>query len=254
MYILKAKETREAERVLEVLHYNENHEFERVNEVPNMFDRAISISSDWRTGNIYWLSIIDGLYSSIKVTDKSFNKSEYVIHPTKHLIHKIQVYPKRKEIFFSNSSHLFYTSTSPNSTAKLLFSSSAQLDWVEDFAIDYATDKLCWVVDEFGDSLLNCIGIGSSERPLKARNIVEVKKIKGYMKSFAAFDYTFYWTRFKNEHELNLYEQVGNRSHIDSFSIPARNRLYLLPSNCPYNKEDEEEYEEDYEEDYEDSN
>lgn len=78
-----------------MLHLNKKQEFQRVNEVPNMFDNAISISSDWRTGKLYWTEHTEG-YSSIKVTDNSFNNFEYVIHPKRMPINKILAYPKRK--------------------------------------------------------------------------------------------------------------------------------------------------------------
>lgn len=64
-------------------------------QVEDMFDNATSIASDYMTGKIYWTAVNnDGNYS-IKVTDESFKKVDYVVLPNKVPMRKIQVYPKR---------------------------------------------------------------------------------------------------------------------------------------------------------------
>lgn len=59
-----------------------------------------------------------------------------------------------RQIFFLNRTHIYYTSNSPNSTAKLLFDPSVSLEGLENFVIDHAADRLCWIADlKFGDAL-----------------------------------------------------------------------------------------------------
>lgn len=85
----------ETKKTLDVIHYDENNKFKRTEQVENMFDNAISIASDYKTGKIYWAVNDNGNYS-IKVTDELFSEPNYIIYPNNKMsIYKIQVYPKR---------------------------------------------------------------------------------------------------------------------------------------------------------------
>lgn len=82
--------------MLDVINYDDNNEFKRINQVPNIFDNAISIASDWTTGKIYFIDDSNGKYS-IKVTDKLFQQTSCVIDSTQGInISLIHIYPKQE--------------------------------------------------------------------------------------------------------------------------------------------------------------
>ncbi|XP_044006101.1 uncharacterized protein LOC122851119 [Aphidius gifuensis] len=151
IYILKkSTSTTDNNQYLDVIQYDDSKKFTRINRISEIFNKATSASLDWTTGNIYWIEHDKEAYRySIKFTNKLFEEPQYIIQPAKMSMVKIQVYPKRNEIFFSDKTNIWYTSTLPNSTANLLFSSSTDDTWenlfgVFDFVIDYAHDRLWW--------------------------------------------------------------------------------------------------------------
>ncbi|KAF7993872.1 hypothetical protein HCN44_011141 [Aphidius gifuensis] len=203
------------------------------NTVPEMFDNATSISIDWKKGKIYWV-VRNRSYFSIKVTDRTFKNSNYVILPEQTYIKKIQVYPKQKQIFFSNGTHIFYTSNSPNSTAKLLFDSSVKLEGLENFVIDYATDKLCWIADLKSWDALRCVDISRLSQPLNSEDIVIVEEdLLLRNTDLVAYNNTFYWTEIYLENSLRLFTKKNNESYADVTVLPEEKRLLFIYPNCP---------------------
>ncbi|XP_044009929.1 uncharacterized protein LOC122853494 [Aphidius gifuensis] len=233
LYILKSIDNTVAKRVLDVLHYNKKGKLLIINSVPEMFDNATSISIDWKKGKIYWV-VRNRSYFSIKVTDRTFKNSNYVILPEQTYIKKIQVYPKQKQIFFSNGTHIFYTSNSPNSTAKLLFDSSVKLEGLENFVIDYATDKLCWIADLKSWDALRCVDISRLSQPLNSEDIVIVEEdLLLRNTDLVAYNNTFYWTEIYLENSLRLFTKKNNESYADVTVLPEEKRLLFIYPNCP---------------------
>ncbi|XP_044001419.1 uncharacterized protein LOC122847669 [Aphidius gifuensis] len=219
--------------VLDVIRYNKNDEFEKINQIENMFDEAISITSDYITGKIYWI-VSNGWQSSIKCTDKSFKKAEYIIHPTPKIqMKEIQAYPKRSIIFFlSHDGHLWYTSTSPNSTPKLLFPSMKNFQNIIDFTIDYLTDKLCWVVHFNNEYYLFCASIGIYDRSWYLNEIVTIAKLPKPIDNFVALNNTFHWTTYENNMQ-KLYFKNGNEAAVKKADLQESSLLSIVASTCP---------------------
>ncbi|KAF7992615.1 hypothetical protein HCN44_004959 [Aphidius gifuensis] len=95
IYILK-KSKEDERKVLDIINYNDNNEFKRINQVSDMFNNATSIASDRKTGNIYWIECNNKKQYSIKVTNESFKESKYIINPRKEIaMSVIHIYPKR---------------------------------------------------------------------------------------------------------------------------------------------------------------
>ncbi|KAF7992168.1 hypothetical protein HCN44_001493 [Aphidius gifuensis] len=174
--------------------YDDSKKFTRINRISEIFNKATSASLDWTTGNIYWIEHDKEAYRySIKFTNKLFEEPQYIIQPAKMSMVKIQVYPKRNEIFFSDKTNIWYTSTLPNSTANLLFSSSTDDTWenlfgVFDFVIDYAHDRLWW-----NDvTTLYSVDISGSTRPLNAQQI-KSQEFNSTTSDLLVFNNTSYW-------------------------------------------------------------
>ncbi|KAF7992613.1 hypothetical protein HCN44_004957 [Aphidius gifuensis] len=148
IYILKTPEIYDGKAMLDVINYNDNNEFKRINQIPNIFDNATSITSDWTTGNIYFIDYTNEKYS-IKSTDKLFQQTKYIADSTQGInISLIHVYPKQDVLFFLHHDALYYYSnysTSFNNPLKRLFDEIKNEEYL-DFSIDYALDKLCWIV------------------------------------------------------------------------------------------------------------
>ncbi|KAF7992169.1 hypothetical protein HCN44_001494 [Aphidius gifuensis] len=168
---------------LDVIEYDDSKKFTRINSVSKMFDEAKSLSLDWTTGNIFWTEKTEGNKSSIKFTNKLFEEPQYIIQPTDEiLINNIRVYPKLKQIIFSDGGNIWYTSTFPNSTAELLFSSTMR-EQINRFEIDYALDKLCFT----SIYTLNCISINSRSRRIERQSVL------GNIAGLSVLNGTFYW-------------------------------------------------------------
>ncbi|KAF7993573.1 hypothetical protein HCN44_010168 [Aphidius gifuensis] len=186
---------------LDVINFDGNNKLKTVNHVKDIFDRAISITSDWTTGKIYWAVSSDGKFS-IKVIDESFKKIKFIIQPSaKPSMRKLLVYPKGDELFFSSgSTSLWYTSNSPNSSANVLFNDKKYNQLILDFTIDYATDKL-YVIQVFkGTTVLRRFDIGTSVRPLNPYDgytIETVHPLTSRLK--VAFNNKIYWTSFRRK-------------------------------------------------------
>ncbi|KAF7998242.1 hypothetical protein HCN44_009640 [Aphidius gifuensis] len=217
---------------LDVIRYNKNGTFERVNQIKGMFDHARSLTSDYKTGKIYWIDHDHSGEYSIKVTDESFEKSEYVIHPSNQFMRNLRADPKRRKIFFSSIEHFWYASNSPNSTANLLFSSEVSFQFIIDFTIDYITDKLCWIERLNNDFYLYCVVIGTLDRPLNTTDIVTIEKFPTYIKTLLAFNNTYYWTTSDN-YGYNLYFKNGNEAAVKKAEYFTFVHYSIVPSVCP---------------------
>ncbi|KAF7997308.1 hypothetical protein HCN44_005585 [Aphidius gifuensis] len=252
IYMLKYNASNETKKTLEVIHYDGNKKFQRIKQVENMFDNAISITSDYKTGKIYWAVNDNGNYS-IKVTDELFSKWNYIIYPNnKYPIGKIQVYPKGSGIFFSKGDDIWYTSNSLNSTPKLLASdgvidfaidyatdnslnSTPKLlasDGVIDFAIDYATDNLCWIQRDLYLHNFYCANITTPSQPKVERG----PKFINYgmpTGNLGAFNNTFYWTENIMSQQL-LFANDGYETTV-KFGKNINDGIQSFVSlNCPY--------------------
>lgn len=83
--------------VLNVFDYNKNSgELILTKQVPTIFDGAESIQLDWLTGKIYWITHNDRRQYSIKVTDQSFERAEYVVENFAQEIYEMKIYPQRR--------------------------------------------------------------------------------------------------------------------------------------------------------------
>ncbi|XP_044007204.1 uncharacterized protein LOC122851805 [Aphidius gifuensis] len=224
-----------AERhTLDVINFDENNKLKTVTHVKDIFDHARSIAFDWTTEKIYW-TVFSNRQFSMKVIDKSFKKSEYIIQPftpkSSQSNYKLLVYPKRDELFFSIETDLWYTSNSPNSSASLLFKEKEYLH-VFDFAIDYATDKL-YIIESFGGNyILKWIDIGTSARPLHANDLNEIEIIPYSTFNLEAFNNEIYWTSIKHG-DVKLYFKNNNETAVEVTDVSVNSESSFVSSICP---------------------
>lgn len=81
---------------LDVLKFDKRGKLQTVSKNSDMFEYATSISFDWTTKLLYWIERKINYYS-IKVTNESFDKEEYIIHPQgDDYFATVRVYPKTK--------------------------------------------------------------------------------------------------------------------------------------------------------------
>ncbi|KAF7997673.1 hypothetical protein HCN44_008846 [Aphidius gifuensis] len=218
-------------KTLDVIRYDENEKFEIINQVENIFNKAISISSDWTTGKVYWIEKNDNEYS-IKVTDESFNETKYIFQPlVTFYIEKLQVYPKHDKIFFSSFGSLWYTSDLLNNTASRLFHHYTRT--ILDFTIDYETDKLCWISSYPLNYILYCVNIDTYVLPLNENDIAEIDTTPKSTDNLVAFNNTFYWTTYDRTGK-KLYRKNGNKKAVKVADVSIGIKLSFVSSICPY--------------------
>ncbi|KAF7993579.1 hypothetical protein HCN44_010174 [Aphidius gifuensis] len=214
------------------MNFDENNKLKTVTHVKDIFDGAQSITSDWTTGKIYW-TVSSNKQFSIKVIDESFEKLEYIIQPNnKTYMGKLRVYPKQDELFFLSDDKLWYTSNSLNSNASLLFESGKEFQKIDDFTIDYATDKLYLIESFEGHSILKHIDIGTSGRPLNVNDIDEIGRIPFSGHNLVAFNNKIYWTLFKDRVSI-LYFKNNNEPAVEITNLSGNSRLSFVSSSCP---------------------
>ncbi|XP_044005998.1 uncharacterized protein LOC122851016 [Aphidius gifuensis] len=234
IYILK-KSKEDERKVLDIINYNDNNEFKRINQVSDMFNNATSIASDRKTGNIYWIECNNKKQYSIKVTNESFKESKYIINPRKEIaMSVIHIYPKRDEIFFAHTELWYYSnySTSFNHRPQGLFDGLRDEIFV-DFAIDYVLDKLCWIALNYENSELNCVDISTSSRPINSQDVVFIKEIPNFATNLAVFNNTFYWIAYeRNEGVLYFYN--GQDEPVKVVGSNQNDRLSFLSSDCSH--------------------
>ncbi|KAF7995246.1 hypothetical protein HCN44_004718 [Aphidius gifuensis] len=200
LYVLKNEDNTKSpilHNTLDVLHFDENNELNTISQINYIFDAATSISFDWTTKLLYWSERKNGEYS-IKRTDESFEKTEYIIFPqAEPAIDSLEVYPNRGELFFASSDSIWYTSNLPSSTANLLFSPEQYPGWIYEITIDHATDKLYWVAGP--RYLLHCVDIGTTARPFNEADIYKIEVLQIVESSpfnLAVFDNALYWMSY----------------------------------------------------------
>ncbi|KAF7992172.1 hypothetical protein HCN44_001497 [Aphidius gifuensis] len=228
-------------KVLDVINYNEQNEFQRIHRVYKTFENANSIASDWTTGRLYFSESNDTLKNLIKFTDKTFEDSTILTHFNR-LMSKILVYPKKGIIFFSDFEDFWYTHTIPGSIPIALQLPGSHEKNIIDFAIDYELDKLCWIEKRNNDSVLFCAGIVDSNQSIQLENINAIVNLPRYdSKNLAVFNNTFYWTTNEKNKKV-LYSKNGEDKPVRVINNLESNRKqlsFVFSSNCPYSVEDE---------------
>ncbi|XP_044001395.1 uncharacterized protein LOC122847652 [Aphidius gifuensis] len=231
IYMLKYNSSNVSKKTLDVIQFDGKNKFERINQIENMFDNATSIASDYMRDKIYWTVNNDGNYS-IKVTDNSFKESNYIIYPNNKIrMEKIQVYPKRSEIFFSEDNKIWYTSNLPNSTPNLLLTCTHTLI---DFAIDYATNDLCWL-ENHSDPIYfmyYCVNIDASPRPID-KPMSKFYRLGEIFGNLEAFNNTLYWTENIGPRQL-LYAKDEHKTWPVLLATLKNDEVQSFVSlNCP---------------------
>ncbi|XP_044009943.1 uncharacterized protein LOC122853508 [Aphidius gifuensis] len=148
---------------------------------------------------------------------------------------RLHVYPKAGELYFLSRGSLWYTSNKPNSTAELVFKSPPKFDYITDFSIDYATDKLYYIEKFKGDFVLHCIDIETSSRLSKEGIVYRIKTLATEPSrafNLAAFNNTFYWTTVESE-MVTLHFKNGNKAVASLTGLSENSTLSFVSSKCP---------------------
>ncbi|KAF7995214.1 hypothetical protein HCN44_004686 [Aphidius gifuensis] len=237
VWLLKSKDERKSvfHNMLDALSFYNETKVDTVRQIDVGFDNATSISYDWSTKRIYWSEYKNGEFS-IKGTDESFNKTEYIISPKSELdIEAVKVYPKQKELFFLSDDSIWYTPIEKNSTASLLFSREQYSGWIYEFSIDYATNKLYWVAgDESNYNTLYCVDILTTARPFTEADIEKIKKLEILKYSpvnLVALNNTLYWIAYNRREQL--YYKNGNETAVRLINLSRDSVISFISAICP---------------------
>ncbi|KAF7993900.1 hypothetical protein HCN44_011169 [Aphidius gifuensis] len=235
--------------VLNVFDYNKNNgELILTKQVPNIFDGGQSIQLDWITNKIYWVTCNDRDQYSIKVTDTSFEKTDYVIENFEHFIYEVKIYPKEEgsQIFFISNDDIYWTYCSPGSTVNLVFESPKDEINPEQLAIDYELEELCWTSSSGTDktTLLRCIDIAWSAPPLDVKDIVTKRSRDENINSFVTrelvvFSNEFYWIGKNLENKKRiLFYQAANENPVEVTELHSQLHYEFIFLNCPCTRDE----------------